>query len=197
MRLHELLVNAKDICTMVARHLDAESLFRLTMACKDSQKCVNQSEIVYACVLRTFPGIRNVPKGRECGYYWSAFEMYFSKTPSCFVEIMPHFELVTLIGISIKCDQLNTSDDDESGQDTVPMRIKVSVLLSDIQSQFRSLAGRRNIIKCAGDWRALVDLGESAIAYRYDACKLLDRIAYLAEHVFLWHDLQLMALIEV
>lgn len=191
-------MNEKDISTIIAHHLDAASLLRLTMACKDSQQSVNQSEIVYACVLRTFTGIRLVPKGKECRYYWSTLNMFFSNPrPGHLFQIMPYFELITLIGNSITYDPPNTSDDDESGQDTVPMRIKVSDLFSKIQSQFRTLAGRRNVIKCAGDWKKVVAVGEDAITYRHDAEKLLDTIVFKAKRCFICDDVERLGWIGV
>jgi hypothetical protein len=186
MRLDELLANANDIPSIISQHLDAASLFRLRMASKDFQKSVNQSEVLYACVLRTFPGIRGVPKGMESTYYWSAFRLYYSKNPNFLGRIIPHFELVTLIGISIKYDEPD-SDEDVEGEDKVGMGIKVAGLLSDIRSQFGTLVGRRNIIKCVCDWKALAG-GEYTLTYRYDAEKLLDRISHLAKHSFRWHD---------
>jgi hypothetical protein len=186
MRLDKLLANANDISLMVAQHLDAASLFRLSIASKDFQKIVNQSEVLYACVLRTFTGIRGVPKGRDSKYYWSVIRLYYSKNPNFLGRIIPHFELVTFIGISIKYDEPD-SDEDVEGEDKVGMEIKVAGLLSDIRSQFGTLVGRRDIIKCVCDWKALVG-DEDALTYRYDAEKLLDRISHLAKHSFRWHD---------
>ena len=198
-QLDELLANANDISSMVAQHLDAVSLFRLSIASKEFQKSVDQSEVqvLYARVLRTFPGIRGVPKGRESKYYWSAFRLYYSKNPNFLGRIMPHFELVTFIGISIKFDEPDSSDEDDSAKDIVGMGIKVSGLLSGIRSQFRTLVGRRNIIKCVCDWKAVVAVSEDAFSYRYDTKKLLDRISHIAKHVFEWHDVVFYAYIGV
>jgi hypothetical protein len=189
MRLDELLANANDLSSMVAQHLDAASLCRLSMASKGFQKSVDQSEVLYACVLRTFPGIRGVPKGRESEYYWSVLRLYYSKNPNFLGRIIPHFELVTFIGISIRYDEPGSDeDDDDEGEDKVEIGIKVAGLLSDIRSQFGTLVGRRNIIKCVCDWKAVVAMDEDALTYRYDAEKLLDRISHLAKHSFRWHD---------
>lgn len=203
MRLHELLGTEKDISTVVAHHLNAASMLRLAMACKDCQTCVNQSETVYACVMRTFPGIRRVPKGRECKYYWRTLERYFSKNPDNLNpdklwQRMPNFELVTLmIGNSIIGDPPDTSDDEESTEDRVPMGIKVADLLSYIPNEFRTLDRRMNVIRCAYDWKKVVTSEEGDITYRMDAKDLLDTIAYRAKHWFIWEDLGVCSMIGV
>jgi hypothetical protein len=190
MRLDALLANAKDIASMIAQHLDAASLCRLSMTSKDSQKSLDQSEVLFACVLRTFPGIRGVPKGRESKYYWYAFRLYYSKNPGFPGIIMPHFQLVTLIGISIKFDERDSSDEDDSDQEKVRMGVKVSDLLESIQSQLYTLVGRRNIMKCVSDWKAVVAVGGDSFSYRHDAEKLLDRISNTAKNIFRWNDAQ-------
>ena len=198
MRLHELLVNKEDISAMIAYHIDAASLLRLAMACKDTWACVHQSETVYACVMRTLPRIRRVPKGRECKYYWSTLKRYFSKNPDFLGVIRPHSELKIFIGCSIlSLDPRDTSDDEESSIDRVPMGIKVSELLSTLKDQFWTLAGRRNVIRCAYDWKKALTAEEDVITYRLDAKELLDTIAYRAEHCFIWEDLECFGLIGV
>lgn len=197
MRLHELLGTEKDISTVVAHHLNASSLLRLAMACKDCQTCVNQSETVYACVMRTFPRIRRVPKGRECKYYWRTLKAYFSKNPENLLKTMPHFELITLIGNSITYDFPDTSDDEEVTEDRVPMGIKVADLLSKLQTEFRTFVGRRNVIRCAYDWKKVVTAGEDVITYRMDAAKLLDSVAFRAKYCFIWEDRDLWAWVGV
>ena len=188
MRLDELLTNTKDITSMIVQHLDAASLCRLSMASKASQKSLDQSEVLYACVLRTFPEIRDVPKGRQSKYYRFAFRIYYSQNSVFFDKIMPHFELVTFIGISIRYDEPGSDEEDDEGEDKVEMGIKIAGLLSDIRTQFRTLVGRRNIIKCVHEWKAVVAMDEDAFSYRYDAEKMLDRISHLAKHFFRWQD---------
>ena len=184
MRLDELLANTKDISWMVAQHLDAAALFRLSMASKDSRKCVHQSEVLYACVLRTFPGITGVPKGMGCGYYAESFKGYYFNEENF---SMPYLEVVTLIGISIKHDlgSYESSDD----EDVTPMSLKVSVLLREIKVLFTFSSGRKKILKGVREWKAVY---EDDFAHHFyfhdDASEILNRIKKIAKRKFVWED---------
>ncbi len=167
--------------SMVAQHLDAAALFRLGMASKDSRKCVHQSEVLYACVLRTFPGITGVPKGMGSGYYAEAFARYFHHDH----DGNPYLAVVTLIGICIKDD----ADEDllDFGETATPMGPRISAFLKETEYLFRSSFGRKIIMKCVRDWKATY-VDDDSFSCRDDAWKILNRIIKIAKRKFVWED---------
>jgi hypothetical protein len=179
-RLDELLVSVKDLFPMVAENLDAVSLFRLGAACKDMRKCRKQSEVLRACVLRTFPGIRNFPEEARSARYEKALHIYFLFQN--YGPLRSYFEIVISIG---KCLEKDWEPYDEEGHD---MEEKISQFFDNVDFNVWTYKGRRDIIKCVGDWKSQIVSGIPLFTYRNDVLEMLDRIAYIAEHNFQWHD---------
>ena len=176
MRLDELLVSVKDLFPMVAENLDAVSLFRLGAVCKDMRKCRKQSEVLRACVLRTFPGIRGVPGDEDVMGFEIVFRCHFGG----YLPVrgpFPYLELVTLVGNRIKYSAPSGS-----------MEVRVMDLFSNIQPQFWSFRGRKSLIKCVREWRYVVGRPSEHFVYRDDALEMLDRMVYIAKHNFQWES---------
>ena len=188
MRLDQLLVNANDLFSMVVHNLDAVALSRLSAVCRDIRKCSKQSEVWRACLLRTFPGIRGVPTGKESKVYEDALQFYFG--PRWLGRGYPYLELVTLVGMNIQHTPQNTGffGGDDTAVDAIPMKNKIRGLFSRLGGEFWHSRSRKNIIKSVNEWKSLAASDDGYFSYRYDVVEMLDRIAYIAEHNFQWYD---------
>ena len=184
MRLDELLVNANDLFSMVTHNLDAVALSRLGAVCRDIRKCSKQSEVWRACVLRTFPGIMGVPTGKESRIYEQAFRVYY--LPQWIMGYIPYLELITLIGNSIQHVSLDPEVDD--GTEDESMEDKICFFFELHYTELLTYGGRKNIIKCVGDWKSEIVSGVKRLNLRSDVLEMLDRMAYIAEHNFRWGD---------
>jgi hypothetical protein len=177
MLLDELLVKGKEVSSLISHNLHAAALVKLGMVSKELQLCIHQNEFLYACALRTFPNIRDLPMGGYPSFYLNTFRIYF-QPPRESIK-MANVEIVTVIGNAI---QYATNELDF--QYIVPTQRKISYLLDELPRPFLSATGRRNILKCVNDWKAAVEDQTCSFDYRDDAVEILERVAAIAEHSF-------------
>jgi hypothetical protein len=175
--LDELLVKGKDVSSLISHNLHTASLVKLGMVSKELQLCIHQNEILYACALRTFPNIRDFPRGLYPSFYLNTFRIYFQ--PPRESIMMANMEIVTVIGNAIQY-----ADNESDFHYTLPTQNKTTALLDELHRLFLSANGRRNIRKCVNDWKAVVEDQTCSFEYRRDAVEILERVAGIAEHSF-------------
>ena len=78
MRLDRFITHpSRDILMLLAGHMDVRALFRLGKVSKRLQKYAVDGNHIYLSMLHTFPGIKELPQGKNDKFYINALSKYY------------------------------------------------------------------------------------------------------------------------
>ena len=163
-----------DIIRMVLRNVNVKTLLLLGKVCKRFQKGVRAKGLLHASMLNTFPGILDLPAGKEFHFYISGINRYYGMYHMGFKR--SEFDVSNCIAVCITRRH--------PGYKPAPLSGIVNSVMNNLMLFLFTEVDRKFVIDRVNDWRASCSLFPGH--FLSNAGDILDAISSIVLSNFCW-----------